>query len=791
MRAVVPLGKRTLTGYVLEISSQPDLDPQRFKPINDLPDHEPLLIPEVINLCSRLARYYVASLGEMLRSALPPGINYTGRQAFRLNPDRENDSELEQLTLERREILEVLRRHPGITDRYVARLVRKPGVRYDLHYLLRHGWIKAREEMRGRTPEPRREIWYRLPEAVSPAEMKAQIAAFPRRRKAQLAILEFLLRGGAQSRKDLLSRFNASPLRKLLADGLVEEFSREVREGERPGFLDPRVHHITLNAEQQAVLNELSRALDKGGFAPFLLRGVTGSGKTQVYLEIIRKVVEQGKNALVLVPEISLTPLIVGRFKAFFPGVVEVLHSGLSERRRYEAWWSVRRGKARVVVGARSAVFAPLENLGIIIVDEEHDPSFKQFDPAPRYHARDAAVYRASLLGIPILLGSATPSLESWWNARSGRYRLLELPRRVESRPRPEVLLVDMREEQKRLTGKTVRIFSDTFIRELVDTLDRDEQAIILQNRRGFSTYLQCLDCGELEQCPHCDVTLTYHKRFGNLKCHYCGFSKELSTTCVHCGSSRVQLFGTGTQKVEEELHRMFPELPILRMDQDTTRAPGSYEKMVSAFNEGHYRILLGTQSVAKGHDFPRVTFVGVVNAETELGFPDFRAHERTFSLLTLVAGRAGRAERPGRVVIQTYRPENPSIAHAVRQDHAGFVSEELEMRRRLNYPPYSRLALLTIKGPERTDARNAAERLLPRVQEIRGPLQVLGPTPAPIQKIWREYRFHLLLKSSRENDPGGAYLRKVVLELHRWFLKHLERRGVYLTVNLDPMSLL
>ncbi len=787
-RVLVTLGSRLQTGYVLELLDRPDYDSSKIKPISDTLDPFPLFTPETLHFCRQVADYYVASIGETLRCALPPGINFAGRMVFRLS--EQSPAELPRLSPLRKRLLQALREHPDTGIRYLSRQVRRKSINNDLRFLLDHGLITATEELKGRSLARRKEACLRLPSGLSDDRIEDAIAEL-RRRPAQVSILKRLSEFGVVPRRELLQLHSLPPLRSLLESGFVEQFDRELDSVAPSHSSDTSVLDISLNREQKQALSTLVAAQQSGEFKAFLLQGVTGSGKTQVYLEAIKRVVENGRQALVLVPEISLTPQIVARFNAFFGTRVIVMHSRLTDRQRYDAWLGIRQDKYDVVVGVRSAVFAPLERIGMIVVDEEHDSSFKQFDPAPRYNARDAALLRGRDLGVPVLLGSATPALETHHNVAAGRLTRMLLPERTGAHSHPVIELIDMKEVWRETAGDTVKMFSNRFVSGLLDTLERGEQAIILQNRRGYSSWQQCVSCGTVVQCPNCDITLTYHKTDLELRCHYCGHSRTPLSRCDECGSGKLEFFGTGTQQVEEQLHSLFQQHTILRMDQDTTRSPDAYNAMIAAFNAGEYDILLGTQSVAKGHDFPRVTFVGVVNADTELALPDFRAQERTFQLLTQVAGRAGRAELPGLVVIQTFRPENRALQQVQADDMEVFLTGEAETRRLLNYPPFSRLGLLTIKATDREGCRLAAEALLPFLQKNLGNMQLLGPAPAPIQKIWREYRYHYIVKSARNSDPNGTRLRQLLRGALDQFNRLRHSDDSYLTITVDPLSLM
>jgi primosomal protein N' (replication factor Y) len=785
---LVTLGQRLQTGYVLELLNEPDYDSSKIKPISDTLDPFPLFTPETLRFCRQVADYYVASIGETLRCALPPGINFAGRMVFRLS--EQPPAELPRLSPLRKRLLQAVREHPDTGIRYLSQQVRRKSINHDLRFLLDHGLITGVEELKGRKLATRKELYLRLSSGLSGDQLEEAIAS-RRRRPAQVASLKRLSELETISRRNLLQLHSLSPLRSLLEDGLLEQYERDIDTGSPHHASDTSVLDISLNREQKQALSALMAAHRSGEFKAFLLQGVTGSGKTQVYLEAIKQVVENGKQALVLVPEISLTPQIVARFNAFFGDRVIVMHSRLSDRQRYDAWLGIRQDKYDVVVGVRSAVFAPLERIGMIVVDEEHDSSFKQFDPAPRYNARDAALLRGRDLGVPVLLGSATPALETYHNVAAGRLTRLLLPERTGAHSHPEIELIDMKEVWRETSGDTVKMFSNKFISGLLNTLERGEQAIILQNRRGYSSWQQCVACGTVAQCPNCDITLTYHKTDQVLRCHYCGHSRTPLTSCEECGSGKLEFFGTGTQQVEEQLQSLFPEHRLLRMDQDTTRSPDAYNSMIAAFNANEYDILLGTQSVAKGHDFPRVTFVGVVNADTELALPDFRAQERTFQLLTQVAGRAGRADLPGRVIIQTFRPENRALQQVQADDMEAFLTGEAETRRQLNYPPFSRLGLLTIKATDRDGCRLAAEAILPYLQKGLGNMQLLGPAPAPIQKIWREYRYHYIVKSARTSDPNGVRLRQLLRGALDQFNRLRRSDDSYLTITVDPLSLM
>ncbi len=541
----------------------------------------------------------------------------------------------------------------------------------------------------------------------------------------------------------------------------------------------PTVPH-TLNEEQRVALKPILEAIRENQHKIFLLHGVTGSGKTEVYLQAIQEVLTRGKTCIVLVPEISLTPQTIERFQGRFgEETVAVLHSGMLESRRLQEWHRIRAGEAQVVVGARSAIFAPVHSLGLVVVDEEHEPSYKQTD-APRYHAREVAIRRGELAGAPVILGSATPSLESYYLAGQKRYHLLQLKERVNEIPLPEVAVVDMREEFG--VGRRGRIFSRAMEEALVKTVASRQQVILFLNRRGFSTFVQCRKCGHVLRCKSCQVTLTYHIAERSMICHYCHASIPAPEVCPNCKAEYVRFQGIGTQRVESDLARLLPHARITRMDTDTTRSRGSHAKILNAFRDREIDCLVGTQMVAKGLDFPQVTLVGVVSADTALNLPDFRSAERTFHLLTQVAGRSGRAHLPGRVIVQTYAPHHYAIQAASRHDYETFYRQEIAIRKELNLPPFTRLVQLTVRSPKQSKALGFAEDV---AQECRrslrgGKVGVLGPAPAAIPRLRRQYRWQILLKTPTL-DLIQERLEGVLSRCH-------PPRGCYLAVDVDPL---
>ena len=583
----------------------------------------------------------------------------------------------------------------------------------------------------------------------------------------------------------LATRGAPAAVKRLQQQGVVEVY--EVEDLRRVVPLPPVQPAAlpVLNDAQQRALEQIEAKLAAPDGTPILLHGITGSGKTEVYMRAIAGVLRQGKSALVLVPEIALTDQLVQRFAARFPSRLGVLHSGLSGGERFDEWRRLARGEAQIAIGTRSAVFAPMQHLGLIVVDEEHDTSYKQ-EEAPRYNARDVAIVRAQQSGAVVVMGSATPAVESFHNAQTGKYLLLSLPRRIDDKPLPAITLVDQREH----TAPNERIVSGPLREAVAACLERREQCLILINRRGFAAYLQCRDCGTIPYCEHCSVALTYHRGTHRLRCHYCGFNQPVPTLCTGCESAALRPHGLGTQQVESVLSALFPKARLARMDRDTTRAKSAHQRILRALGNGDIDILVGTQMIAKGHDYPNITLVGVVSADASLSMPDFRAPERLFQLLTQVAGRAGRGERPGRVFLQTYRPEHDSITFACGHDFTGFFQHETARRRDVLYPPFSRLARLIVESPKAEQSQETSQRIgetLQRRIPPRSDVIVLGPAEAPIARLHGRYRWHLLVKSASSKalhqclSAGLAEARR-----HKSF-----PRLTRVSVDIDPVSFL
>ena len=564
---------------------------------------------------------------------------------------------------------------------------------------------------------------------------------------SQQRIVDLVLEKGKVLRKEIVD-ISLSSVNTLEKKGILVS---EKTEHYRLSYSDEKVEKFPLTSDQENVVNEV--ILDKHDV--YLLHGVTGSGKTEVYMELIEKVIDEGKTSIVLVPEISLTPQMVKRFQNRFGDKIAALHSALNDGEKYDEWRRIVRREASIVIGARSAIFAPLENIGLIIIDEEHSDSYKQTDTNPRYSAKDIAIIRGEHYNCPVIMGSATPSLEVMARAQKGVYKYLSLPNRVNGKSLPSVEIIDMNQSMGRMRGH----FSETLIKSIEEILEKDEQIILFLNRRGYSSFVTCKNCGHTFKCPHCDITLTYHKSSNTMRCHYCGYGTKVYEVCPECNEKSLNNLGVGTQKVEEELNNLFPNARVLRMDFDTTSRKGMHEEMINSFKNHEYDILLGTQIVTKGLDFSNVTLVGVINADTSLNIPDFRSSENTFSLLSQVAGRSGRSSKTGKVVIQTYNPDHYAISFAKNHDYLGFYNKEMEIRRILKYPPFYYLCFIRISGKDPNYIFGEANKIKRSLDRNLLHTSILGPSTCSVFKVNNIYRYGIILKYKKEDNL------KVILE--------------------------
>lgn len=781
-RVLVPLGHRQVLGYVVDVTDTSTVSSP--KPLTEVLDTTPLLTPELLYLTQWIANYYMCSWGQVLKAAVPEGFRVQAEAVYALTPGA-LAAEATWPGGQMGAILRCLQQHE--TQRYQAlqQIVSTPRLGQLLRQLEAQGFVVQTQQRVTSKVHQRTVTLIRL---GVPLEEAARLQQhLQRRAPTQAAILALLQQ---QTEWTFSALRQHVPGAHAAVKRLQEQKALTVVQMEAwrsvvppPAALSAPVP--TLNQAQQQALQHITAYLEAPTKAPILLHGVTGSGKTEVYMRAIAATLAQGKTALVLVPEIALTEQLVNRFVGRFASRVAVLHSGLSAGERFDEWRRLARGDADIAVGARSAVLAPLRALGLIVVDEEHDTSYKQ-EETPRYNARDVAIVRAQYNHALVILGSATPAVETFQNAKTGKYFLHSLPSRVENRPLPTVTIIDQRVHNT----PNERVISRPLYEAIVTCLRSRFQCLILMNRRGFSAYLQCQDCGAVPQCTHCSVSLTYHRRDRTLKCHYCDSSAPAPMECVSCHSPRLHPYGLGTQQVEAALQGLFPAARLARMDRDTTRGKSAHQHILRALQNQEIDILVGTQMIAKGHDYPNVTLVGVVSADATLAIPDFRAPERLFQLLTQVAGRAGRGDSPGHVFIQTYRPEHYSIRFAREHDFVGFFGDEISRRQMVLYPPYTRLARLIIDSPDAGRAREASQWLSTCLQDgitTSSQATLLGPAEAPIAKISDRYRWHILLKAVSSRTLH-QYLQTALTAAQQ---ERQQLRGVRISVDIDPVTFL
>lgn len=780
---VVPFGRQEALGYVvgIDVPLPEDLDASAVKDILARVTGEGAAIPEaVLKTAQWMAREYLCDLPTAIKCAIPDAQSAHLSKQVRLREGWEA-ALTEISTPSHRQVIATLSGFPdgaatkaelekavGAKIDSPVRLLRQRGILEEV-YALEPPKVGAKRVKAAKLLV----VWDDAESAAQSRETKAPAQARMLRALANAG-------GGPLAVAQLVKEAGASPaaLKKLEADRLVQTETLLLRR--RPYALSfAAVVAPELMDEQRVALEEIKRRLDAKTHSVALLYGVTGSGKTEVYLRSIAECRRRGRAALVLVPEIALTAQVVDSFRSRIGDRVAVLHSGLSAGERRDEWQRIGRGEADVVVGARSAIFAPLQNVGLVVVDEEHEGSYKQDSPAPRYHARDVAIARAKATDALVLLGSATPAVETFYKAQSGEYGFLPLRERALSRPLPPVTVIDLREGFKK--GQP-RLFAPALTDALGERLSKGEQSILFLNRRGFAMFLICRDCGYTTRCPSCDVSLTFHQRAALCVCHHCGYELPAPAMCPSCEGNRLKPFGVGTEKIEEEVRKAFPSARVIRMDRDTTTHKNAHLTMLRSFRSGEADILIGTQMVAKGLDFPNVTLVGVISADTALNLPDFRASERAFQLLTQVSGRAGRGRKPGQVIVQSFNPEHESIAAAAEHDYEAFYNREIEYRKELGYPPFSRLANVICQDEDSRAPERRLRKLAEKLEEIEG-LRLLGPAMCPLGRLKDRWRWHLLLKAE-----DGELLRS---SLRRAFslLTSTERFGI--TVDIDPLSLL
>jgi primosomal protein N' (replication factor Y) (superfamily II helicase) len=766
-RVLVPFRSERLPGVVVKLHDAPPA--VAIKDVLNVLDAAPVLDPQLMKLAAWIADYYLAPVGEVFRSMLPLAAEVSRAKQYRITDDG------------------LMALHAGATggsSRRTKLTAEEQDAEYSVLDHLADRGPSREQALRSATGANRKllEGMSRVRDAARTVKFATLVSADGKLNDNQRRVVETLAAAGGRLPWEELLHLDVprSSAEGLVRRGLIaiseEPASFEVSSLKRK----PRV--VELNAAQQEALGRITSAASSG-FSVSLVHGVTGSGKTAVYLAAMQHVLDSGRGALLLVPEIGLTPAAAAELAEAFGDQVAILHSALSDDERAEQWRRLRTGDARIAVGTRSAVFAPVQNLALIVVDEEHDSSYKQ-EETPRYHARDVAIMRGKLGSAAVVLGSATPAMESFHNAREGKYALIELRERVEQRPLPDVEIVDMRAAFRDAGGE--QVISPRLHAEIVARLERKEQTLVLLNRRGYAPVVLCRACGETVQCKNCAISMTHHLRKMRLECHYCGFSRSVPEKCPKCGSEYVQFLGTGSERLEELLHGLFPQARIARLDRDTVRGRNDFERVLNRLHAGEIDILVGTQMIAKGHDVHGVTLVGILGADHALGFPDFRAAERTFQLLTQVAGRAGRGNTPGKVILQTYFPDHYAIQYAAQHDYLGFFEKEIRFRRWMHYPPFTSVANVLVRSDKLDEAMTITGAIGKWFEARRLPkVRVLGPAPAPIVRLKRDYRYHFLAKSESRQALNAA-LRSLIAFAAE---KKISRGN--LVVDVDAQSLL
>ncbi|MGE5479982.1 MAG: primosomal protein N' [Chloroflexota bacterium] len=805
-RAVVPFGRRTMTGMVVGLATDVE-DLSKLKDVEEFLDEEPVFTEAMMKFTKWMSDYYHSSWGEAIRAAIPQGFTTESYIEVRLAPNVGNEqiAELMLRAPKMGALLQTLAKKPGFYSiKTLEKKFNSASVAAQIEKLRQKGLIELQEAMRQPTkPLYRRSL--KMPNELinDEAKLKTTFDRLDKTAPKQSALLGYVFmkqtnEGTAPLAPTAIKESHSSQAAAtaLIAQGLLEvemvEVDRNEQKKPKETLARRDERQMTLNPEQQAAFEEVRASVESGEFQPYLLHGITGSGKTLVYLRAIERAIELGKTAIVIVPEISLTPQLLDRFVQFFPGIVSMMHSRMSAGERFDSWNNVRTGRSKIVIGARSAIFAPLENVGLIIVDEEHEQSFKQESPAPRYQGRDCALVRGKMENATVVLGSATPSLESMYNAKRGRFKLLEIKSRADNAVLPTLRVVDVLQSMK--TGQLHGAFTKTLLEAIVERANNKQGVIIFQNRRGFSSFLFCPDCGYIPLCNNCDVSLTYHKREDLLNCHYCGYSTLPSKSCPVCGYPELEQYGTGTQKIEDDLKKfltdMGTDVNIARMDLDTTSTKDAHRRMLQKFAKGDIDILIGTQMVTKGLDFENVTLVGVINADLSLFMPDFRSTERTYQLITQVAGRAGRsAFQESEVIIQTYHPEHIAIKSIIGHPFEYFFDWELNNRKYAKYPPYSRFCKIEFQARTEQEAIEHAREFARLLPQDNPAMIILGPTAPTLSRLRSIYRQVILIKNIKSLDPRGSILHGSIRRAQEIYSRKFSSIRVKVIVDIDAYS--
>lgn len=801
-RVLVNFGNKSTTGIIIDIFSETSL--KKVKEIISVLDEERLLTDELIDFCKWISDYYISPIGESMFSSVPSKINITSDNFYFLTDNYrdalDNKAIKEEIYLEIIKLLEE-KSNTGLTKKQIEKRLKYSDLSKSISEMCNNGLINYEQSFSKPTSHKIVKI---VSLNLSSDELTSLILKKIIKSAKQITALNKLTEKPEFELNYFMKEtgITSSVINSLCKKELIT--IREIRKHrESPDIFSEDDKEILLNDEQRTSLETLTEAIKEDIFRVFLLHGITGSGKTEVYIQTIKEVLKTGKTAIVLVPEISLTPQLIYRFKMKFDDKVGVIHSRLSDGEKLDTYDRIRSGKYKIIIGARSALFAPLRNIGIIIVDEEHDSSYKQ-DNSPRYNGRDAAIYRAKLNNATVVLGSATPSLESFYNAETGKYKMLVLTKRASAINPPEIKITDLLKKDKpeykdekpdffeTIDKVRIKFLSKELIYEIGERLERKESIIILQNRRGYHSYLECRSCGNVEMCVRCNISLTYHKSFELMKCHYCGFSRKYTKICSSCGSAVLIPAGAGTERVEEELVKIFPKAVIKRMDSDTLTSRKLFHQILKDFYDRKIDILAGTQIISKGLDFPDVTLVGVVNADIGLLNPDFRATEKTFQILTQVSGRSGRSDKKGEVLIQTNHSDFFVFEYVKNHDYRSFYENEIKSRQALNYPPFSRLVLIESKCADKNLAESKIKELFNLIKNLdtNKSLDILPPSIPLFSKLKDRYRFHLLIKSGKEKDTSGKYINGILKEVRKYADKNITRK-VMITIDVDVVNLL
>jgi len=785
-RILVPLGNRKVTAYVVALQSTSAIE--NIKPIDKVLDPFPSFSPSDLIFFKWAASYYSCSLGEVIKNALPPGISVKNNKYVAITSKGEKSLTDNSLPSGEKMMLSTLAKTSEVSLTSLTKGVNSKKISALTSLLLQKNHITITERQKSQTITPLKEKVFQVNEKKLSHLSFSDWKFFARKAPRQFFLLKWLRLQGQTTRKQIIAHWSkgASALNGLEKKGLISGFFREIYRAPLidKNFALPSPPKLT--PEQVDVLKKIVPKIHKGEYAPFLLHGVTGSGKTEVYLEGVAASLQKGRGAIVLVPEISLTHQFIASFQKRFKDRVAQIHSGLSKGERFDEWRRIKTGAAQIVIGARSAIFAPVASLGIIIVDEEHDSAYKQ-DKTFCYNARDLALVKGKMNNALVVLGSATPMIETYHNSVTGKFKHLHLSRRIDDRPLPRVEVLDMRNERP---GTILSMRLKNAIRE---KWERKEQTLLFLNRRGFAPFVLCRKCGYAFRCPNCKVSLVYHQKRGKLLCHYCNYSIPAPDICPACKRHNIEIVGFGTEKLEAEVKTLFPDLKIGRLDRDTVSKKNSIQKILGQFRKGKTDLLIGTQMMAIGHDLPRVTLVGIIAADISLNFPDFRAGERTFQMLTQVAGRSGRGEISGEVIVQTYNPNHPSIKMAITQNFLSFYKQEISRRKELTYPPFSRLANFLIAGNNQLQTREYAVnlgKLSTELQQKEGlfknTIEILGPASAPWEKLKGKYRWQMLVKG-RDHNVLHLFTQKVMVDIK----PQISISGVMLRLDIDPLNLL